>query len=242
MTITALGTVKLPKSKTLIWTVYRNQQLWLISMKLKDSDWITFYDRNLWVDEIWWSWYFFQWWNNYAFDPNTVSEKVRNQQIDPSWYWPDNPLIEPVLKYDTYIVSVNNTNMWWWDEDDVSKKRWPCPEWYHIPTKEDIDIWTWMNEYLTWEEFRSIFLIEDTAPNWSCSYESIYQEHINFWSSNWVYEDWRCYGSWISTGGSNAKNIKRERRLTCLTYYIRPFKDTPIVPDSSREIIYKLEI
>jgi hypothetical protein len=54
-----------------------------------------------------------------------------------------------------------NNDLWWWYtkintlslETSTINKKWPCAEWYHIPTKDEwlwmIDEWWWKNNYVS---------------------------------------------------------------------------------------------
>lgn len=122
---------------------------------ISDDRWqsVTLMDRNIWATayylEEWktssdWKWYLYQWWNNYPFTRDEPEREA--QQVDGSIYWPNNPYSNSKL-----FVGNNDTwwqwwiwkttwypNMWWWESSSNLDKRWPCPEWYHIPTTEEL--------------------------------------------------------------------------------------------------------
>ena len=113
-------------------------------------------DRNLWAQIIWFwydansnsYWYYYQWWNNYGFGPSSTTIKSSTQvdctNINPSAYT-SSTFITWLNDFDW--CSSKNDNLWWWSEDGSSNNRWldtisstdlarkwPCPEWWHIPS------------------------------------------------------------------------------------------------------------
>lgn len=124
-------------------------------LTLIDGNWdsITMMDRNLWAtayyQEEWktsddWVWNFYDWWNNYWFTKDTP--EIETEQVDGSIYWPSNPYSHNKrFKWNTTIwyqwwiwKTTAYPNMWWWRSSSDIDKRWPCPEWYHIPTTTEL--------------------------------------------------------------------------------------------------------
>ena len=116
---------------------------WKISIPNPDdpTNWITIMDRNLWaitndIKSRWSYWNHYQWWNNYWFDSN----KSENE-INVSW-WPiqiDSTITE--YSWNTFLtwnwsistwMQQRNFLLWTWES-----KQWPCPNWYHIPDKNE---------------------------------------------------------------------------------------------------------
>ena len=114
-------------------------------------------DRDLWATSVWGQWKYFQWWNNYgfwwSFWKRTWSKTLSND------YWPWNYYIYPDFYQATIVNSSQwifrgfwdysfNENLWWNTTKTDLARQWPCPIWYHIPSKED---WTsFMDAYNTW--------------------------------------------------------------------------------------------
>ena len=128
--------------------------------------WYTIAGCNLWTT-VSWTWvgsygWLYQWWNNYDFRDNQYTDGeiytgiVTWSLVDTSWYWPWNYYSSPIFTswsvasdYDWSIAE--NRNLWWWglvasnvsnpDPLQEADMRWPCPEWYHIPTGKE---WEWL--------------------------------------------------------------------------------------------------
>ena len=120
-------------------------------------------DRNWWTVCAWWDdtyGYHFQRGNNYWFDPNDSSINVKYVSSDwaewddsgsynNSWYY-GSTFIEWDSSHwydywkDSTSSSSNHENLRWWggDYNDASNwfgknnenRRWPCPEWFHVPS------------------------------------------------------------------------------------------------------------
>ncbi len=184
-------------------------------------------DRNLWATEI----YnknsssqnkksfgcFFQWWNNYWF-PMEIGN-TRSTPIDVSSYWPDNYYINSTLfcngaewRMYTWLF----TDLWWWITNTDISKKWPCPEWYHIPnlyeTNMLINGWKSASAW-SWIQFASDILLPFAgaiSPNCGSGYKNVWG---NFWSSdmsaNWrtphhifILKSWEIgtTSNWVATG------------------------------------------
>ncbi len=94
------------------WTIYRNETLWLISVYSKETNnWVTLQDKNVWAENVWDNWYYFQWWNNYWF--TSASEATSSEKVDASWYAPST-YNEPPINTRGDWSSVRNSDLWWW--------------------------------------------------------------------------------------------------------------------------------
>ena len=216
--------------------IYWNQSLWLISASSNWIDWVTITDKNLWATTVYnqWDtmnesncWKFYQRWNNYWFSftwtPSRTSTKV-----NVSSYWPNN------YYSSSTFVRVNWEWYWWtdassttalnlrWDITNTNEaRRWPCPEWFHIPSHTEgqvlMDIPRTLQR-LTWDAKRAVYKIPkcwfrdnytaqvvDTWSDWAAWTTT--QEATNFWwtmPSAWFWPAW-----WLN---------------------IRPFRNTAIIP------------
>jgi hypothetical protein len=210
--------------------------LWLISASSNWIDWVTITDKNLWATTVYnqWDtmnesncWKFYQRWNNYWFSftwtPSRTSTKV-----NVSSYWPNN------YYSSSTFVRVNWEWHWWtdassttalnlrWDITNTNEaRRWPCPEWFHIPSHTEgqvlMDIPRTLQR-LTWDAKRAVYKIPkcwfrdnytaqvvDTWSDWAAWTTT--QEATNFWwtmPSAWFWPAW-----WLN---------------------IRPFRNTAIIP------------
>ena len=148
---------------------------------------ITLMDRNLWattndITKTGSYWYYFQWWNNYWFNPRFLNGRV--WQVDASNYWPNNPYNNGVFLYwYTSRDSVWNDNLWWWSWDSETNHRWwdnryataedrqwPCPQWYHVPSiwERNQLIYYWYNSLDTkyWDLSKNYSLYGITDKEW----------------------------------------------------------------------------
>jgi len=134
-------------------------------------DWnsITIQNKNVWATTTWaWPsapdtsyWNYYQRWNNYWF-PYTWAVTTSSNKVNANAYWPWN-----YYSSSTFIIATHapriwdnsyNRNLWWWWNDSASnhwgldtiestklERRWPCDEWYHVPSQWEwhalIDMW-----------------------------------------------------------------------------------------------------
>ena len=169
-------------------------------------------DRNLWAKKAWdgiiWEdnssnygtdndyyGYYYQWWNNWWFSDKTTVWQAWSVTVNDG----DMP-----SKYSRDIwstaLSWNSENNLWWDEDNTHEARkWPCPEWWHVPSKNE-----WQTVYNTWinssNKSISEFPWEDFAKDLKLPPAGRrYYNNLNFWSRG-------SYGDyWSSTpDGSNS--------------------------------------
>lgn len=216
---------------------------------IRVTDWTTTYvlmDKNLWATQVYmvWDtysesncWYFYQWWNNHWFPGIWSSEQVQttDQQVNATNYW-------PYYYSDTFRItnygweSSNNTNLWWWVTWTKTAMRWPCPEWYHISNLEE-------NENLV--AIMTALWISNTGSSMKRYLKMPFSGYRD-WSSGEsaippsVY-GWRYWASEASEGQVAYEIYFTEDSISLYTVtframgqVIRPFKNTPVVPDSTR--------
>ena len=152
--------------------IIHDEENWIITIYTWDFSYgITFQDKNLWANKVWDFWEYYKWWYNY---PIILAEHdytmYGNQN---SWWW----------------GSDNKDNNYWYDKinhrvTNASGRRWPCPEWYHVPSRWE------------WEELVKIYNIIKTN-NW-IFYEDLMLPrawHVtNVWTIQWK-NDVGCYHS-----------------------------------------------
>ena len=223
--------------------IYHNAALWLISFT---SDWYletrtTIADKDLWATQVGEDWLFFQWWNNHWFPKEWF--QTTSTCVDATNYW-------PYYNSDTFVISNNwrndwsnptNNNLWWGITDTNEARRWPCPEWFHIPSRDEnysitrtmFDLWIWnswipLKRYLfmpyAWGRYPHEWWTPDsqwqTWQYWSTSSPRDREgnaRYINDWTSN-ASGDWASKSSWFS---------------------IRPMKNEPVTPDNTRTTLYQ---
>lgn len=234
---------------TTAW-IYHNPSLWLISLSSDWSTWITIADKNLWATQV----YndgdalseancgkYYQWWNNYGF-PFTWPTSTSSTLVDTSWYGPWN-----YYSSSTFITvgsrtpydwsSPQNDNLWWDVTDTNIARQWPCANWYHIPSwnelKNLINIyktslwldWSGVGTYLKiplmwqidsewnlrwrWSQYR----LPSTSPD--DDFPTDFTEILIYWNLFTTSAWYRMYG-----------------------FGIRPFANTPVQPDDSRTVLY----
>jgi len=137
-----------------------------------------------------WYWYKFQWWNNFWFSAYWAYYTHLWSEIDSigSWYSWQNPYFSHFFgDFSTDWSNPANDALWWSDEIGKYSMQGPCPEWTHIPTKEELEklsLWmSWsannMNNllympfagYRDWAE--SIPWLWNTAYYWSSSVSGV---------------------------------------------------------------------
>ena len=145
--------------------------IWRIIFHSSHKD-IEMLDRNLWatsndINSPTSYGQYFQWWNNYWFPSNTWAIKTTNKRTNVSSYKPSsfsngiffNWEYWEWISYDT--VDWVWENLWWWwtdsrennfwidtiTSDSVKQRKWPCPEWYHVPS-----LWEWWQLLAYWLE------------------------------------------------------------------------------------------
>lgn len=187
-------------------------------------------------------WKYYQWGNNYGF-PWTWSVTTSSTQVDASSYWPWN-----YYSSSTFIAvsvwdwsSVRNDNLWWWVTWTNEAMQWPCPSWYHVPTiseRETVgEIWRilWLNDWDNdhWDWVKTYLKMPFAGERgYSSSVES--QGTIALYWSSTVYEasyarDLRADSSWLNPNTSWFRSDGDS---------IRPFKNEPVQPDTSRTKLF----
>ena len=147
------------------WTWYINEDMtvyakWLPYTWITVIAWgvpITVMDRNLWATKswtwcTWWNdetcWYKFQWWNNYGFKSCSTLTYYNAAYCywfpnwETSFISPEFDDIEYMSKYYNWFFkeyrdwdASNFPNLWWWNSSLDEDKQWPCPNWYHVPSR-----------------------------------------------------------------------------------------------------------
>lgn len=236
--------------------IQRNPDRWIISVPVSPTQFITIADKNLWATQVWnyWDvvttangWWMFQRWNCYMFPFEWDITARTNTRKSVANYWPYYYWEEFILEswdYDLDWTTVVNNNLWWWEVWTVEATRWPCPEWFHIPSNTEMSnlidemvrlwmvndwwsqsIWTYMNEYLkmpqTWR----------LRWDWYYSISDFmyYMNNAIWWHQRWPYMLWREPGHplWITNW-----------QIRCDACAIRPFKNEPVAPDSTRTQLF----
>lgn len=237
---------------TTAW-IYHNSDLWLISLSSDGSNWITIADKNLWATTVYNSWdtlseancgKYYQWGNNYWF-ARTWSVTTATSRVDVSNYWPNNyynsSTFIKISSYEYGWWTTDNYNLRWWQTWTNAAMRWPCDEWYHIPSWSELQnivtIWTSLGGSSTdgtnfwkalklpfaWRRERSSSNVYNQGTQW-------YYWAATHTTSNAYYWDWLSITS-SSLSGASYDNVAN-------WHSIRPFANTPTQPDDSRTKLY----
>lgn len=214
--------------------IYHNATLWLLSYSVNWTNWITIADKDLWASALYWQWYIYQRGNNHWFTISNYSDSISTTRVNASQYSWDNP-----YSSSTFIIpsssekwdSSNNHDLWGDPTDTLIARRWPCPEWYHVPTSSDfLDIlnvltsflWTMsvssVSQYLYFSRHSSIEIYNNTP---------VVSQYYWTWLSSWDSSTRVIYISAIADIGYN------DSKYTINWLPIRPFKNTPVIPDST---------
>ena len=238
--------------------IYWEASRWLISI-IAWSTKITIADKNLWATQIYnfWDtmsesncWKFYQWWNNHGF-PFNWNINLTSLSIDASNYWPyyySDTMIKSSFDYNVTPTfwnwsSVVNQNLWWNTTNTLKARRWPCSEWWHVPTREDFtalkQYWNmlWLRDALPYvsaaDDNIRIYLKMPYA--WHSYYGEPHQwsgAYWNYWSSSCYIYNWNFL--------IHSLPIKEPVSVTSATIgcSIRPFKNEVVIPDSTRTKLY----
>lgn len=232
--------------------IYHHEWLGLISLSSDGQNWITIADKNLGATEVWnyWDmvnenngWNYYQWWNNYGFNlswPTLLSDiSVDASTYGPWNYYNNNVFInspQPPAGEDDYWDSSHNENLWWYETWTLEAMQWPCPNWFHIPSK------------LEWQTN-----IQDVLQSFHIMTASSFEHYLFFPSNgvigrdgiiNWV---WSSINIWLNTRSTipyyflcipNQAMII-SKRSPKNGFSIRPFKNTPVQPDTFRTVLYQ---
>lgn len=228
--------------------IYHNAGLWLISLSSDWANWITIADKNLWATTVYNSWdtlsesncgKYYQWGNNYGF-PYTWSVTTSWTAINASTYWPSNP-----YSSSTYITayswdSSNNSNLWGWSTWTPLAMKWPCAEWFHIPSKDEMDalisiwvsLWVW-----GWSSGSNCKSLLKMPYSWRRNYNSnvaMQWSDAELWCAT-VYDNNHWYGVLID----DSRIITYSSAFKSQWSIIRPFKNEAVQPDSNWTVLYQ---
>ena len=232
---------------TEIW-IYRSESLWVISFQTSAWNGISIADKNLWATQVYNSgdnfsfanmWYAYQRWNNYWWEYGVNPVNTTITQVDASSYWPWNYYSNSsfFIANPEYIVwdSSNNANLWWWTTNTYEARRWPCDEWWHIPSKNDAQTLVNAISSITGS-------VNVSKINQYCKLPSV-TPWISRLSGQWGNEEW----GWVRYSDSynneswwmlylpiNWWYIVNENSRKAEALPLRPFSNTFIQPTTSR--------
>lgn len=218
--------------------IYHNATLWLLSYSLDWDNWVTIADKDLWASSIRTEGKLYQWGNNYWFAPDGLPT-TSHTKVDVSDYWPWNYYYS-----DTFIVGdnaddnwylSNNANLWWWITNTDEAKRWPCPSWFHIPTETEFNNLTNIVTTMVWSTQAN-----DCRPYLLMDYDGML-----LYNFEWGVVISAVYVVFLWTSSMN-KCVEMDLAAprvydwgTVQGLPIRPFANTPVVPNSTRTVLYQ---
>ena len=220
--------------------IYHSADLWLISIS---SDWSTRYtvaDKNLWATTVYndWdtvseanAWKFYQRWNNYWF-PRSWATTTSSTTVSTSGYWPWNYYSSStfILAYNWFTD--NNANLRWGTTWTVEAMRWPCNEWFHIPSDSEWQnlfnvgntLWAWGSWWWKGAWIRIYLKMPEAwylARNSGQLVAGIWFVRASTYTSNKWY--WLTY---------NRNSVFVDTSATAIWQIIRPFKNVAVQPRS----------
>lgn len=139
-----------------------------------------------------------------------------------------------------YADEIKEIYVWEWTlVDDYSAMRWPCPVGFHVPSRDE------------WDNINNIWL---TLNAWTSSNTNIlgYLKLPKCWYRSWssstgakssVSTAYFQTCTQSTTSNNRYINIYSSYKVSSWwkssAYPIRPFKDTPVIPDSSWTVEYQ---
>lgn len=228
---------------TKIWPSYPawiywnpNIDWWVISISSNWTDWLTMADKNLWATTVYNYWdtmteancgKYYQWGNNYAF-PFSWTPSRSSTKVDISSYWPGNYYSNSTFRrvswdwcWRTDASATAAANLWWEQTNTNEARRWPCPEWFHIPSHNEIIAW----RNMTWLEYADRLRICKIPMMWT---------RDNYTAG--VVDRWTDGGMRTTTlyDSDSAQWWYYSSYWVCRWLPIRPFKNEAIMPDDTR--------
>jgi len=184
---------------------------WTITVYSQDySYWITIQDKNLWAENVWDTWYYFQWWNNHgnSWDSSTVSTLLSTDDLSNwanKWCSGNVPqFIQAANSYGDYRSGLTNYNetgaiqhsLWWgsWDNDNIEG----IVKWYdtvkHVATNVTWRQWPcpeWYHVPSAWEWYE-LMMLRCNANSGTCDSSTIQTDNgeyarANYLSSNGIW-------------------------------------------------------
>lgn len=214
--------------------IYRSEEGGLISLSKDWTTWYTIADKNLGATTVYNSGAtlsqancgkFYQRGNCYWF-PYTWATSTTTSRYSASGYWPGNYFTWDRYVKDYMWFTSMNTNLWWNTTNTLEARRGPCPEGFHVWTNTEYNtlsglFWWW--NFRTYGKFPICWrLTYGTGALDTGSYTFLRTSVPNgnnaiTYSITHTYETTEaCWFGWN----------------------IRPIKNEPVIPDSSRTKLY----
>ena len=235
--------------------------IWLSGVKIMDrnmwaeavAEWIFYWYGNVPHESNSLLGYFYQWWNNYWFtsswdllEGEGSNTQISNQFHSTNPWWPSNPFYNNVFIMRRYTTSYSrsvedNRNLRWWSSVLDKDKKWPCPEWYHIPVKSERDFVK--NSFMA---LKSDICDENSSQLWSCFARSLKLPYAGYRAYD--YSRLRSQGGqgnyWLSTSYNKNKAYSfsfSDNALNISSDYITYGKSVRCFKDSLYRLTFNLD-
>ena len=179
---------------------------------------ITLQDKDLWANNVWETWNYYQYWNNQPWDnENENTKNIRsgyttNTYRNNWWWWND---VFAIYEDSDYLNGYDNVNH---IAINVLERRWPCPNGYHVPSawewNELIKIWCeqkeWCNAqsltnwfYALNDGYWQSFIEEMHLVPGGFLYNKYYSKNVRNWPSYDVIEN----NAWDLSGNESTPRL-----------------------------------
>ena len=236
-----------PQPVTTVW-IYWSSDLWVISFQTSAWSGISIADKNIWATTVYNSWdtktaanmgKWFQWWNNYWWLYWTNPTNTTSTYINASSYWPWNYYSSSTFfthsQPEDYWDSSNNANLWWWTTNTYVARRWPCEEWWHIPSKDNATTLVNAISSITWSVDVSKILQYCKLPSTLPGISSDNWQWTNLPRCWITYSDnYNKYSCWMLYLPTSWSYIINENRRKSAWIPCRAFSNTFIQPTTAR--------
>lgn len=214
----------------------------VISISWDGTNWYSMSNKNLNASNVGDYWTYYQWWNNYGF-ANSGSVTKTTTKVDTTGYWPGNYYSSSTFIYGSWDWSnPSNNNLWGDTTDTTAARQWPCSSGYHIPSVTEMSgiVSAWTALGLSWGAWLVNYLnipyawLRDTSGNvqfqWSYGF---------YWTSSAVSGN-SSNGNFLQFNSSTIESTPLTTWIDKIYWFsIRPFKNTPSIPDSTRTVVYQ---
>lgn len=225
--------------------IYWNQSLEIISVSDDETNRITIADKDIWAVDNEELWLAYQWGNNRGNAPQTQVVTI-SWPVDTTWRWPWNYYTSQrfISTGDGKIYSPINRNLRWEVTNTSEARCWPCDDGFHVPSSNDFNVLItklgnlWTGTSLWWVFWSYLRFPKKRGwiqSNGERTDGNVYYEDLRYWSSSVNNNGNGAYLRLLnSTSWSGMYN-----GVPWNGYFIRPFKDTPVVPDNTRTVLFQ---
>ena len=230
--------------------IYRNSVSWVISFQTSAWVGISIADKNLWATTVYNSWdtysfsnigYGYERGNNYGWQYNVNPTNTSNTREDTTWYWPWNYYSSDVFilisqQEDSYYrwSSANNDDLRWGTTGTYQARRWPCAEWWHIPSGADaqtlVDAISSITWSVSWTTIKQYCKLTNRIPT-----INRFDWTWNDWDWGWiVYSDaYNTPSAWLLYLPDDWTHVVNENCRKSNAFPQRPFSNTFIQPTTT---------